>query len=77
MILVGHSIGGFSVTHAIHKFGEKTELAVYLAAAMNKNNIGVCFWATSTSPTNKQENKNTNNSLSVLIRNRRIFQRKT
>ncbi|KAL4190015.1 hypothetical protein AMTRI_Chr08g209910 [Amborella trichopoda] len=34
VILVGHSIGGFSLTHAIYKFGKKKiSLVVYVAAA--------------------------------------------
>ncbi|KAF7830849.1 methylesterase 17-like [Senna tora] len=36
VILVGHSAGGLSVTQACHKFSEKIQLAVYLAATMLK-----------------------------------------
>ncbi|KAL5720776.1 hypothetical protein ACHQM5_013413 [Ranunculus cassubicifolius] len=34
IILVGHSAGGLSVTHALHTFGKKIYLAVYVAATM-------------------------------------------
>eukprot|EP00262_Sarcandra_glabra_P004162 TRINITY_DN15147_c0_g1_i1.p1 TRINITY_DN15147_c0_g1~~TRINITY_DN15147_c0_g1_i1.p1 ORF type:complete len:261 (+),score=15.47 TRINITY_DN15147_c0_g1_i1:87-869(+) len=34
IILVGHSLGGLSVTQAIHKFGNKIRLAIYIAALM-------------------------------------------
>lgn len=34
IILVGHSAGGLSVTHATHSFGKKIDLAVYVAATM-------------------------------------------
>ncbi|XP_050209624.1 methylesterase 17 [Mercurialis annua] len=40
VILVGHSAGGLSVTHATHKFSNKIKLAVYLAATMLKS--GFC-----------------------------------
>ncbi|CAO2816061.1 unnamed protein product [Amaranthus hypochondriacus] len=36
VILVGHSAGGISVTDAIHKFPEKIQAAVYIAATMLK-----------------------------------------
>ncbi|PIA59690.1 hypothetical protein AQUCO_00400527v1, partial [Aquilegia coerulea] len=34
IILVGHSAGGLSVTHAVHTYGKKIHLAVYVAATM-------------------------------------------
>ncbi|KAF6168695.1 hypothetical protein GIB67_026581 [Kingdonia uniflora] len=34
VILVGHSAGGLSVTHALHKFGKKIHLGIYVAATM-------------------------------------------
>ncbi|KAK7410807.1 hypothetical protein VNO78_01916 [Psophocarpus tetragonolobus] len=36
VILVGHSAGGLSITHACHKFSNKIRLAVYVAATMLK-----------------------------------------
>ncbi|OVA13706.1 hypothetical protein BVC80_1767g29 [Macleaya cordata] len=41
IILVGHSAGGVSVTHAIHKFGKKIHLAIYVAATM----LRLGFWS--------------------------------
>lgn len=38
VILVGHSIGGFNVTAALYKCPEKIQAAVYLVAAMVRNN---------------------------------------
>ncbi|KAF9594527.1 hypothetical protein IFM89_033497 [Coptis chinensis] len=40
IIIVGHSAGGLSVTHAIHKFGKKIHLAIYVAATM----LRLGFW---------------------------------
>lgn len=34
MILVGHSAGGLSVTHALHVFGNKIKVAIFVAATM-------------------------------------------
>ncbi|KAF5200153.1 Methylesterase [Thalictrum thalictroides] len=34
IILVGHSAGGVSVTHAVHTYGKKIHLAIYVAATM-------------------------------------------
>jgi len=34
VVLVGHSAGGLSLSHAIHVFGHKIAVAVYLAATM-------------------------------------------
>ncbi|XP_030503352.2 methylesterase 17-like [Cannabis sativa] len=36
VVLVGHSAGGLSLTDAIHKYGEKIHVAVYVAANMLK-----------------------------------------
>lgn len=36
VILVGHSAGGINVTDALHKFPEKIQAAVYIAATMLK-----------------------------------------
>ena len=33
-MLVGHSAGGLSLSHAIHVFGHKIAVAVYIAATM-------------------------------------------
>lgn len=41
VIIVGHSVGGLSITYAIHKFGcRKIKMAIYVAANMLK--YGVC-----------------------------------
>lgn len=34
MILVGHSAGGLSVTHAMHLFSERIKQAIFIAATM-------------------------------------------
>ncbi|KAF6144801.1 hypothetical protein GIB67_038900 [Kingdonia uniflora] len=34
VVLVGHSAGGVSLTHAIHMFGKKIDLAIYVGAKM-------------------------------------------
>ncbi|KAL5711480.1 hypothetical protein ACHQM5_021930 [Ranunculus cassubicifolius] len=34
VVLVGHSAGGLSVTDAIHKFGKKIDVAIYVCATM-------------------------------------------
>ncbi|XP_004294719.1 PREDICTED: methylesterase 17-like [Fragaria vesca subsp. vesca] len=36
VILVGHSAGGMSLTDAIHRFGNKIHMAIYVAATMLK-----------------------------------------
>ncbi|KAM7255053.1 hypothetical protein ACFE04_020294 [Oxalis oulophora] len=36
VILVGHSAGGLSLTYAIHHFGDKIQMAIYVAANMLK-----------------------------------------
>ncbi|KAI3994154.1 hypothetical protein MKX01_012411 [Papaver californicum] len=40
IILVGHSAGGLSLTHAILKFGKKIHLAIFIAATM----LRLGFW---------------------------------
>ncbi|KAM7254913.1 hypothetical protein ACFE04_020154 [Oxalis oulophora] len=37
VILVGHSAGGLSLTYAIHHFGHKIQMAIYVAANMLKH----------------------------------------
>ena len=34
IILVGHSAGGLSVTHAMHLFSDRIKLAIFIAATM-------------------------------------------
>lgn len=34
MVLVGHSSGGLSLTQALHEFGDKISLAIFVAATM-------------------------------------------
>lgn len=34
VVLVGHSAGGLSVVHAMHKFAEKISVAIFIAATM-------------------------------------------
>ncbi|XP_020596804.1 methylesterase 17 isoform X2 [Phalaenopsis equestris] len=34
VILVGHSAGGLSLTHSLHHFGDKIEVAIFVAATM-------------------------------------------
>ncbi|KAJ9167357.1 hypothetical protein P3X46_022018 [Hevea brasiliensis] len=40
VILVGHSAGGLSLTDAIHRFGKKIQMAIYISANMLK--YGFC-----------------------------------
>lgn len=34
VVLVGHSVGGMSLTDAIHRFANKIHMAIYVAATM-------------------------------------------
>ncbi|RWR80517.1 methylesterase 17-like protein [Cinnamomum micranthum f. kanehirae] len=48
VILVGHSLGGLSLTHSIQEFGNKIHVAVYICAAMlplcQKQDIPMDIW---------------------------------
>ncbi|XXG42846.1 hypothetical protein AAC387_Pa01g3021 [Persea americana] len=44
VILVGHSLGGLSLTHSIQEFGNKIHVAVYICAAMLPLDIPMDIW---------------------------------